>query len=246
MTCQHTSVSSVFSQSLAPIMKHNKSTALNILYLNYLNINWTKLNQSVLYMLYCVVVSAYILYIWCPYVYAVYIVIRSPSLIYSIIYSDVFALSTIAQLHTNMPYMLLFSVLCNLLNALREKDGDGGQISFLCLLFLQMWITTSASQSLMQCCSVSPAGVRCLRAVNPEAVWTGGPTSRCWAKFSLCIRPTALCSASPSPLSRPRIHDGLGAALKKKKTVGVFLMLGCLINRLTKGDIFSGVRRNWG
>lgn len=42
----------------APIMKHNKSAAFNIL---DLNINWTKLNQSVLYMLSCVVVSAYIL-----------------------------------------------------------------------------------------------------------------------------------------------------------------------------------------
>lgn len=87
-------------------------------------------------MLSCVVVSAYILFIRCPYVYAVYIVISSLSLIYSIIYSNVFALSTIAQLHTDMPYMLLFSVLCNLLNALRERDG--GQISFLGLLFLRM------------------------------------------------------------------------------------------------------------
>lgn len=236
----------------APIMKHNKSAALNIL---DLNINWTKLNQSVLYMLSFVVVSAYILFIRCPYVYAVYIVISSLSLIYSIIYSNVFALSTIAQLHTDMPHMLLFSVLCNLLNALRENDGDGGQISYLCLLFLRMSITTSASPSLMQCCSVSPAGVRCLCAVSREAVWTGGPTNRCWAKFSLCTHPTALCSASPSPLSRPRIHDQLGAALKKKKAVGFFLMLGCLrtgtlyswwkINRLTKSDIFSCVRHNW-
>uniref|UniRef100_A0AAX7UH96 Phosphoinositide 3-kinase regulatory subunit 5 n=1 Tax=Astatotilapia calliptera TaxID=8154 RepID=A0AAX7UH96_ASTCA len=70
--------------------------------------------------------------------------------------------------------------------------------------------------------------VRCLCAVSREAVWIGGPTNRCWAKFSLCTHPTALCSASPSPLSRPRIHDQLGAALKKKKAVGFFLMLGCL------------------
>lgn len=51
------------------------------------------------------------------------------------------------------------------------------------------------------------AGARCPCAVNRGAVQTGGPTSRCQAKSSLCTHPTARCSASPSPPSLPRIPD---------------------------------------
>lgn len=53
------------------------------------------------------------------------------------------------------------------------------------------------------------AGARCLCAAKQEAVQTGGPTSPYLAKSSPCTRPTALCSACPSPLSPPRTRDAL-------------------------------------
>lgn len=53
------------------------------------------------------------------------------------------------------------------------------------------------------------AGARCLSAVNKEAVQTGRPTSPHPARCSLCTRPTAPCSASPSPLSPPRVPETL-------------------------------------
>lgn len=59
---------------------------------------------------------------------------------------------------------------------------------------------------MLQWCSVLSAGVRCLCAVNQEAVQTGGATSPHQAKSSLCTHPTALCSAFPSPLS-PHVPD---------------------------------------
>ena len=60
----------------------------------------------------------------------------------------------------------------------------------------------------------SCAGVRCLCAVNQVAVQTGGPIGSYLARFNLYTHRTALCSASPSPLSLHHIHETTATTTK--------------------------------
>lgn len=59
------------------------------------------------------------------------------------------------------------------------------------------------------------AGVKCLCAVNQAAAQTGCPTNRYRVKCSLCTRPTALCSAFPSPPSLPHTPETLCTTLNQ-------------------------------